>query len=321
MAEEYQTIINPETDSGAGPLAVLNTSGFERTTFRYPADLGSVGKGHYVVFYARMQKNTGYQYTELSAIPNAPTVITKKGLPSRTVLTTDAVALYMPDTMLFEQEQSYDVLSPGTQFLGAAIAAGKSATDEYLSGIEGATGNAIKKNVLLLGGSQLGQKFGSVGELAFNAITGTVVNPLLEMIYRSPNFRTFQFDFMFYPRNVREAIEVQNILERFRFHQSPELVKGAEGFLIPPSEFEIVFYYNGKQNPNIPAIATCVLTNTTVNLAPNGWSALEVPGFDEPLLGWTGMPTAIQLTMQFRETTYLTKDNFRNVSGTSTFTI
>jgi hypothetical protein len=310
-----------DDSAGTGPLAILNSSSFARTTFRYPIDIGSPGKGHYVVFFARMQKDSGYQINELGAIPNAPIVISKKGLPSRTVLTTDAVALYMPDTILFEQEQSYDVLSPGTEFLGQAIAAGKSVNDENDKGAEGSPGNVMKKNLILLGGSQAAQRLnlGAVGQLAFNAITGTVVNPMLEMIYRSPNFRSFQFDFMFYPRTVREAFEVQNILERFRFHQSPELVKGAEGFLIPPSEFEIVFYYNGKQNPNIPAIATCVLTNTSVNMAPNGWSALEIPNVNEPILGGTGMPTAIQLTLQFRETTYLTKDDFRNVSGAATF--
>jgi len=181
MAEEYQKpITNPETDSGTGPLAVLNTSGFERTTFRYPADLGSAGKGHYVVFYAKMQKSTGYQYTKLADIPNAPVTIKKKGLPSRTVLTTDAVALYMPDTILFQEEQSYDVLDPGTQFLGAAIAAGKSVVDEINSGIEGSVANSIKKNLLLLGGSRLssGLLGDKIGNLAFNAITGTVVNPL-----------------------------------------------------------------------------------------------------------------------------------------------
>jgi hypothetical protein len=33
-----------------------------------------------------------------------------------------------------------------------------------------------------------------------------VENPLLEMIYKSPQFRDFQFDFIFYPRDEREAV-------------------------------------------------------------------------------------------------------------------
>jgi len=135
---------------------------------------------------------------------------------------------------------------------------------------------------------------------------------MLELIYKSPSFRTFQFDFSFYPRDEREALEVQKIIERLRFHQAPELVQDAQGFLIPPSQFDIKFYYGGVQNPNIPPMTTSVLTNIDVNYAPNGWSAFEVPGENQPSLGRTGMPVAIQLTLQFQETTYLTKQDFNS---------
>jgi hypothetical protein len=56
-----------------------------------------------------------------------------------------------------------------------------------------------------------------------------------------------------------------------------------------------------------------------VNYAPNGWSAYEVPGENSPSLGRTGMPVAIQVTLQFQETTYLTKADFRNDRGQATF--
>jgi hypothetical protein len=147
---------------------------------------------------------------------------------------------------------------------------------------------------------------------AILAATGRVQNPMLEMIYKSPNFRTFQFDFTFYPRDEREALEVQRILERLRFHQAPELMPNAGGFLIPPSEFDIKFYNSGKENPNIPQIATCVLVSLDINYAPNGWAAYETPGENNPSLGRTGMPVSIQATLQFQEMTYLTKADFRS---------
>lgn len=355
MAVDFTTVLGTEIAKGIGPLSKLNGSGFERTTLRYPIDLGAADRGHYVVFYARVQKGTQYPYNPgnqsevqvgttvtptnygslgypTNGIFSNPTstlggtgvstppmnTISKKGLPTRTILTTDAIALYMPDTILFQHEQSYDVLSPGTEFLGQLIAAGKSAHDEYKAGGEGALARSAMKNAVLVGGSKLGQMGGSTGQLAFTAVTGTVVNPILEMIYRSPNFRSFQFDFMFYPRSQQEAAEVQNILERLKYHQSPEILKGAEGFLIPPSEFDIVFYYNGSQNPNIPPIATAVLTDININYAPNGWSSYEIPGQSSPSLGGSGMPVAIQLTLQFRETTYLTKDDYRPTVGQTT---
>ena len=49
-----------------------------------------------------------------------------------------------------------------------------------------------------------------------------------------------------------------------------------------------------------------------MNYAPNGFSAYEVPGENNPSLGRTGMPVAIQVQLQFQETTYLTKTDFEN---------
>jgi len=233
-----------------------------------------------------------------------------------TKLTTDAIALYMPDTLQYTYAQSYDQLALGSELAGQALAGGKSVYDAFQSGNAegigaiGKTAAEIAKQkagtgvAKLLGSEQTGQ--------AILAATGRVQNPMLEMVYKSPNFRTFQFDFTFYPRDEREALEVQRILERLRFHQAPELMPNAGGFLIPPSEFDIKFYNSGKENPNIPQIATCVLVSLDINYAPNGWSAYETPGENNPSLGRTGMPVSIQATLQFQEMTYLTKADFRS---------
>jgi|694.fasta_scaffold00325_81 hypothetical protein len=391
-----------------GPLAKLVGSEFERTTLRYPLDVGNYDKAHYVVFYVRQQKTTSLtkrfvgseKFTSdvtnvgaagvidaikaggdipskaLNAVkngainaasgfigkitsgitgginnlfaqkgggftPNAEESqklidtsikrITEKGLNinfKTTALTTDAIALYMPDTLNYSYSQSYDQLSLGSEFAGQVFAAGQSAYEDYKkTGDLGKLGASLQKsggeNVKQILGEGLGSLLNSQQTAAaFLARTGRVVNPMLEMIYKSPNFRTFQFDFTFYPRDEREALEVQKILERLRFHQAPEILKGdkgseTSGFLVPPSEFDIKFYYAGGENPNIPQIATCVLTTIDINYAPNGFSAYEVPGENKPSLGRTGMPVAIQATLQFQETTYLTKEDFREDLATS----
>jgi len=141
------------------------------------------------------------------------------------------------------------------------------------------------------------------------------------MIYTSPSFREFRFDFVFHPRSEKEAMEVQNIINRFYFHQAPEVLdKGAGFFLIPPSEFDILFYYNGGINPNIPKISTCVLTGVDVNYAPNGFAAYEVQGQMTPEPGKTGMPVSITLSLNFKETEIMTKNNFKmKTDGLSRF--
>ena len=258
-----------------------------------------------------------------TVVDNSIKEITTRKFLQTTRLTTDTIALYMPDTLSYTYTQSYDQLSLGGELLGQALAGGISIKDAIQGGegamnaIRAAASSGVETGKLVAGqkgAETLGNltKSSQTAQLGFTALTGKVQNPMLEMIYKSPNFRTFQFDFVFYPRDEREALEVQRIIERFRFHQAPELYKEAQGFLIPPSEFDIKFYYGGNENPNIPSIATCILTTIDVNYAPNGFAAYEIPGENQPALGRTGMPVSIQLSLQFQETRYLTKESFRN---------
>jgi hypothetical protein len=260
-------------------------------------------------------------------IDNSIKRITNSNFLNTTVLTTDAIALYMPDTLQYTYSQSYDQLSLGGELGGQALAAGSSAMEAFKSegGIAGlaSAGGSLLKSGGLFAAQKIAQGAGALvgqgtAQVGFTAATGAVQNPMLEMIYKSPNFRTFQFDFTFYPRDEKEAYEVQRIIERVRFHQAPEFAFGTQGFLVPPSEFDIKFYYGGAENPNIPQIATCVLTTIDVNYAPNGFAAYEVPNENFPAIGRTGMPVAIQLTLQFQEITYLTKRDFTSDSDFET---
>jgi hypothetical protein len=400
---------NPDTKRTFGPLSALENTPYKQTSLKYPTDVGSYDKGHYMVFFVREQKETRFSAsgrgggtfdagTEkaiqeqlatgisvsnktstsklrnvfaqeingalTNAISQGTNFLSQKGgkLGSKiggtinnfvagpkqssseqkydqaveysiksisdkspfgflntTQLTTDAIALYMPDTINFDSKASYDGLNPGKELLGQALVAAPAIVDEYRKGGGAAALNALKKSGALQNvGQKVLDKFnlgGDTARLGVFGFTGKVTNPMIELIYSAPDFRSFQFEFFFYPRSEAEALEVQKIIDRFRFHQAPELDVIGEagrqsGLLIPPSEFDIKFFYAGKQNPNIPAIATCVLESIQVNYAPNGWSAYEVPGENDPLLGRTGMPVGIQMSLQFKETTYVTKSDF-----------
>ena len=218
----------------------------------------------------------------------------------------DTIALYMPDTLNFSYGQVYDRLEPGKELTGAVLAGLSSASGTIRGGGDAAE---ILKSVAPFVANYALREFGATGKILFAAGTGGKVNnPMLEIAYSSPEFRSFRFDFMLYPRDEKEALEVQNIINKLRFHQAPEIVKNTGGFfLYPPSEFDISFYYNGSENPNIPKISTCVLTTIDTDYAPNGFSAYEVPGEMKAQLGRTGMPVAIRLSLNFKETEYLVK--------------
>lgn len=240
-----------------------------------------------------------------------------KGSIRATTRIKNSIALYMPNTLNFDYAQGYSNASLLDSTLGKSLAvagaAGVSAVDEITKG----NFSGAAKNASAFVAKFLSEKFagGGSGQILFTAATGTVQNPLMEVIYTAPEFRRFQFDFMFYPRSEREATEVQEIISTLRFHQAPEAQQSTNGFfLVPPSEFDIDFYYNGKINPNIPQIGICVLKSMQVNYAPNGFSAYEVAG-QGAALGGTGMPVAIQLTLAFEETEIRTKASYDKEEG------
>jgi hypothetical protein len=215
------------------------------------------------------------------------------------------ISLYMPDTVVFDDHQGYSDVQSGGELLTTLAAASGSVVD-YVKGRETAGGAVKNLTPFILGA--LANKGGGFAKTLFSAATGVVVNPMLELIYSSPSFRTFRFDFMFYPRSTKEGEEVQKIIETLRFHQAPEVAQGSNGFfMVPPSEFGIKFYNDGRENPNIPTIAQCVMESLSVDYAPQGFSAYETLSTAGPAKGGKGMPVAIRVSMQFKETEIRTK--------------
>jgi len=226
--------------------------------------------------------------------------------------TSDTIALYMPDTLAFTHNQSYSDISLGGGLPAAALSAGASAVQTLKSGQSGADiAKAFAKNLTPYLANLALNKLGPTGQYLFAAGAGMVQNPMLELLYSSPAFRTFRLDFVLYPRSQKEAQEVMGIINRLKFHQAPEIRREFNGFfLVPPSEFDIRFMYNGAANPNLPEISTCVLESIDLDYAPNGFAAYEVPGINVSQVGKTGTPVAIRLGLQFKETEIMTKDNF-----------
>lgn len=137
---------------------------------------------------------------------------------------------------------------------------------------------------------------------AISAATGLAANPKKEQIFKGVDFRTFQFEYQFYPRSAEEAQNVMRILYEFKYHMHPEFKDSNNFVYIYPSEFDIFYYQRGVENKNIHRHTSCVLTEMNINYTPNGnFSTFE-----------NGMPTQINLSMNFRELALLTKDKVKD---------
>jgi hypothetical protein len=140
----------------------------------------------------------------------------------------------------------------------------------------------------------LGVNF-NVGNVA-SVATGTTPNPFREQVFKGVDFRTFQFNYKFVPRSAQEAANVENIIQAFKFHMHPEVTAGGL-FYIYPSEFNIVYYYDGKENPHISKISTCVLEDVEIEYGGQGFNTFS-----------DGMPTEINMRLKFKELETLTKE-------------
>lgn len=322
----------------SGTNLVSDQGQYGYTYLKYPLDLGSADKGHYVVFFINQQASTQYgagqSGTGNSVLSQRPTVVQNQidaGLnmtlesvlnPARsTQRTSGAICLYMPDTLAFDNSQSYSDITLGGNMVAAGLTGALGVADGVKSvfdqrGLKNAA-TAVASGV---GGAALGagavaavEAGGDLARAAMQSMFGVAMNPMMELIYSKPEFRAFRLDFMFYPRSINEADQALKIIQLFKFHFSPEILKSSNGFfLVPPSMFDIKFYYNGKENPNIEKTTTAVMTSISTDYAPNGWASYEVPGIPEPTFAKTGTPVGIRLSMSFKEIEYKTKEHYKD---------
>lgn len=311
-----------------------NESSYGYSLLKYPQDLGTPTKNHYVVFFINQQNQTQFGGSGTSPVEGVrPTAIQNRidaGTASNidaelntaqaTKRTSGAVCLYMPDTLAFDASQVFSEITLGDSVVAAGATGVTSMADSQRNesakkgvsnpsaSVFGPLADVASKGLAKIAGSNTEE----YRKAAMQAKIGVATNPMMELIYSSPSFRSYRFDFMFYPRNTKEAEDAQKIVELFKFHFSPEILKSSNGyFLVPPSQFDIKFYYNGAENPNIEQTTTAVMTSISCDYAPNGWAAYEVPGSPKPGLGATGSPVAIRLTMNFKEIEYKTKDHYK----------
>lgn len=130
-----------------------------------------------------------------------------------------------------------------------------------------------------------------------SAATGLAFNPRKEQVFKGVDFRTFQFDYQFFPRSSTEARNVLDIIRMFKLHMHPEFKDTNKFLYIYPSEFDISYYTNGTENTAIHKHTSCVLTEMSVNYTPNG----QFTSFPD------GTPTQINLQLTFRELAQLDK--------------
>ena len=127
-------------------------------------------------------------------------------------------------------------------------------------------------------------------------MSGTALNPFKTALFKEVKLRTFEFNYKFMPKSKKEAETVREILMALKFHMHPEFDTN-KIFLIHPSEFNIVYYYAGKENNSWNKIGTCVLTDMYVD-----------QGAEQLTTFIDGSSVEINMKLTFMETEMITRE-------------
>lgn len=229
---------------------------------------------------------------------------------------TTAISLYVPNNIVFDDQQSYKDTSLLDEFGAIGVSFGDltgSATTGLLAGkvaqVIGAVAGAFRGGIK--GAAKGSTVVGNIDKNTTSAtksnlakLAGYNVNPMIEVIYEQPGLRKFQFDFNFAPKTKSESQAVRTIIKEFRRHAAPEFkstgsISGA--FFTPPSEFDISFHGRTNsgfsENLNIPRISTCVLESINTNYSPEMFQTFV-----------DGMPVNITLRLAFKELDIITRE-------------
>lgn len=232
---------------------------------------------------------------------------------SQTTKTQQSISLYMPDTLNWSFQNHWDETNISEKFgkAGMALTAGSLGASMFKNRgelpplkpediLKFFEQNRTATSGLALSAEFLGTQLGA--EQLGLAAVGFALNPNIEVLYKQPKLREFQFEFIFAPRNKQEADTALAIIQMFKFHSAPEFTGAADlgRFYIPPSQFNIQFMgRDGELWQLGKVLPACALTNVVVNYTYGGkFSVFE-----------DGTPTNIQLQLNFMETAFITKED------------
>ena len=146
----------------------------------------------------------------------------------------------------------------------------------------------------------------AVGANILGRTAGVTLNPNLELLFKGPNLRTFNFNFRFTPRSEKESKEVKEIIRVFKKNMAVQR-STSNLFLMTPRVFTLEYIYNaegesaGQIHPYLNVFKPMAMTNLNVNYTPDGTYMTY---------NKSGSLTAYDLQMSFGELEPIYADEF-----------
>ena len=143
-----------------------------------------------------------------------------------------------------------------------------------------------------------------IGQQLLTRTTGAILNPNMELLFKGPSLRPFDFSFLLAPRDPGEAEEVINIIRFFKQGMAPIRSK-SNLFLRSPNTFKVTYLHrgeSGKEHFGLNKFKECALLGLNVDYTPNANYATFTDG----------TMVAYRLTMRFQELEPVFNDDYQN---------
>jgi hypothetical protein len=227
------------------------------------------------------------------------------GFGRKSKRTQRAIRLYMPDTLSWNYANSYkDASISGIPLMGLAqsissipalhTSSTAAAKQGGIAGVLASLTSPAGRAATGAAAEALGKASDQGANFGLSAL-GIALNPQIDVIYETPELRTFTFDFLFCPRNEADAQTLADIIYELKFHSAPEMLGKGIGigrYYVPPSEFDIEF-----STESMGKISTCVLQNIMIDYAPSGAAFYK-----------NEQPVNTRMVLTFRELEFMTKE-------------
>lgn len=127
--------------------------------------------------------------------------------------------------------------------------------------------------------------------------TGLAINPYKAVLYRSPDFRSFNFSYKLMPTNKQEAETIRLIGKEFKLGMHPSFAAAFEDNVF---KYPDVWRITIPQDKYLFKMLTCALTNMNINFHSEGTKSYFRDATDS-------IPMSVTLDLSFQEISVLTK--------------
>ena len=179
------------------------------------------------------------------------------------------------------------------------------------AGFGGIVGKTISK---LIGqedatGAAAGAALAAAASRAIGTVGGFASNKYQTVTFEKPQLRTHQFSWNLVARNQKQAIRIQNIIQKLKYHSSPEEDgTSGYGFFRYPELFALHFD-GGSGNTKTKG------NENLFSISPSAMSSFNVDyhGSGRPLYSYTDkQPLSVTISMTLQEVVVVTKNTIKD---------